>query len=100
MGELGEELGRVLKVLFLNLWKHLDPNTQVWLAVLAITIGAVSFAVAVVKDVAKVRVRKSSVVGAIDVIGRWLQSCVRRVNPALSACCRPSLSGRLRIVVL
>jgi hypothetical protein len=24
MGELGEELGRVLKVLLVNLWKHLD----------------------------------------------------------------------------
>jgi hypothetical protein len=78
MGELGEELGRVLKVLFLNLWKHLDPNTQHWLEVLAITVGAVGFAVAVAKDLAKIR--KSSVVGAIDAIGRWLLSCVRRIN--------------------
>ena len=78
MGELGEELGRVLKVLFWNLWKHLDPNTQHWLEVLAIAVGALGFAVAVAKDLAKIR--KSSVVGAIDAIERWLRGCVRRIN--------------------
>ena len=48
MGELEQKLGRVLTVLFVNLWKHLDPNTQHWLEVVAIAVGAVSFTVTVV----------------------------------------------------
>jgi ribosomal protein L40E len=80
MGELEQKLGRVLTVLFVNLWKHLDPNTQHWLEVVAIAVGAVSFTVAVVKDLSRIRIRKSSIAEAMAVIVRWLHVIVQRMN--------------------
>ena len=49
MGEIGEELGRVLRVLLLNIWRSLDPKTRHVVFVWAIGIGALGFLVALVQ---------------------------------------------------
>lgn len=50
MGELGEELGRVLKVLFLGIWKHLSERTQHRLEVVGAVVLVLGLLNAITED--------------------------------------------------